>query len=166
MYDTQEKQNKPQANKSAAGSARTPTDVYPQFRTPASRLATYVGWPAEVGLCPQDLAAAGFFHSGRADWLQCFSCGGGIFGWQKGEQPLEVHLRYYPLCPFARAAAAPDGSRPAPLLPSGVGGGGGGQGALAIQTEDAELLAQHPLAKVSTPGLACRKGGRRGRGSM
>lgn len=130
-----------------AGSARTPTDAYPQFRTPASRLATYVGWPAEVGLCPQDLAAAGFFHSGRADWLQCYSCGGGIFGWQKGEQPLEVHLRYYPLCPFARAAAAPDGSRPAPLLPSGVGGGGGGKGALAIQTEDAELLAQHPLAK-------------------
>lgn len=120
------------------GGTQTPADAYPQFRTPASRLASYVGWPAEVGLCPQVLAAAGFFHSGRADWVQCFSCGGGVFGWQKGEQPLEVHLRYYPLCPFARAAAAP-------ALPSGVAGGT--KRALAIPTEDAELLLQHPLAK-------------------
>ncbi|XP_063593432.1 baculoviral IAP repeat-containing protein 7-B-like isoform X2 [Penaeus indicus] len=130
---------------SPGGSAWPLTDAYPQFQTPASRLATFAGRPADVGPSPRDLAAAGFFHTGKADWLQCFCCGGGIFGWQEGEQPLEVHLRYYPLCPFARVAAAPDPSRPEPSFPPGVAGGY--KGALAIQTEDVELLGQHPLAK-------------------
>ncbi|XP_042859309.1 baculoviral IAP repeat-containing protein 2-like [Penaeus japonicus] len=119
---------------------RPQKDTYTQFSSISSRLATYTSWPAEIGLSPQSLAVAGFFHTGRADWVQCFSCGGGVFGWRKEEQPLEVHLRYYPQCPFARTSAAQKHFQ-APCS-SGVNGA-----AMTVQAEDADLLVHHPLAK-------------------
>ena len=40
-----------------------------------SRLNTFVDWPISLQQKPAELAAAGFFYSGRGDKVYCFSCG-------------------------------------------------------------------------------------------
>ncbi|KAM6923759.1 E3 ubiquitin-protein ligase XIAP [Xenentodon cancila] len=49
------------------------------------------------------LARAGFYSTGTGDWVSCFSCGGGLKGWQPEEDPWEEHAKYYPGCSFLLA---------------------------------------------------------------
>lgn len=46
------------------------------------------------------LAQAGFYSTGAADRVLCFSCGGGLKGWQPEEDPWEEHAKHYPGCRF------------------------------------------------------------------
>lgn len=49
------------------------------------------------------LAQAGFYSTGIADRVLCFSCGGGLKGWEPEEDPWEEHAKHYPGCRFLLA---------------------------------------------------------------
>ncbi|KAK4303390.1 hypothetical protein Pmani_024586 [Petrolisthes manimaculis] len=75
--------------------------AFPHLNTANTRLATFTHWPQEdVGVSGEELAWAGFFSTGLADWVQCFHCSGGLFAWRRGDDPLRDHARYYPFCPY------------------------------------------------------------------
>lgn len=46
------------------------------------------------------LAQAGLYSTGEADRVLCFSCGGGLKGWEPEEDPWEEHAKHYPGCRF------------------------------------------------------------------
>lgn len=121
--------------------------AFPQLNTSISRLQTFSRWPQDVGVSPEKLANAGFFSTGLADWVQCFHCGGGLFGWRHGDDPAADHARFYPTCPFIRIARGGDESinnngwndnsvpavKPRPL---------------PLSEQEIELLLHHPISKV------------------
>ncbi|XP_041845963.1 E3 ubiquitin-protein ligase XIAP isoform X2 [Melanotaenia boesemani] len=54
------------------------------------------------------LARAGFYSTGTRDMVLCFSCGGGLKGWQPEEDPWEEHAKHYPGCSFLLAEKGPE----------------------------------------------------------
>lgn len=121
---------------------------FPQFNTDNARLQTFREWPRGLGLAPETLVAAGFFHTGLSDWVQCFHCGGGLFAWRRGDDPAADHARYYPWCPFVRTMCGKtreqwpwgDNTPPPPVIRP-----------IDLSTHEVDLLLAHPLAKVSLP---------------
>lgn len=128
-------------------SARVPDGgqlAYPLLNTIANRLQTYSRWPKNVGVGPDVLAEAGFFSTGLADWVQCFHCGGGLYGWHQGDNPIADHARFFPFCPFARAKLGEDAvtlSRleTPPPMPNCR--------SVTLTENEAELILHHPIAK-------------------
>ncbi|XP_053735640.1 E3 ubiquitin-protein ligase XIAP isoform X1 [Synchiropus splendidus] len=57
---------------------------------------------------PERLARAGFYSLGVGDKVCCFSCGGGLKGWQPEEDPWEEHAKQYPGCSFLLAEKGQD----------------------------------------------------------
>ncbi|CAG5992431.1 unnamed protein product [Menidia menidia] len=55
----------------------------------------------------ESLARAGFYSIGSGDKVSCFSCGGGLKGWQPEEDPWEEHAKHYPGCRFLLAEKGP-----------------------------------------------------------
>jgi hypothetical protein len=62
------------------------------------RLASFKNWPADAPVSAHDLAMAGFYSSGSGDRVRCFSCGGALKGWQKGDSAWGEHSRYFSSC--------------------------------------------------------------------
>ncbi|CAL8332304.1 unnamed protein product [Gadus morhua 'NCC'] len=50
------------------------------------------------------LARAGFYYTGSADRVQCFSCRKTVENWCTGDQPVERHKEVSPSCQFLRCA--------------------------------------------------------------
>ncbi|XP_072295946.1 E3 ubiquitin-protein ligase XIAP isoform X2 [Eucyclogobius newberryi] len=46
------------------------------------------------------LAQAGLYSTGKRDQVLCFTCGGGLKGWQPEEDPWVEHAKHYPGCRF------------------------------------------------------------------
>ncbi|XP_042204179.1 baculoviral IAP repeat-containing protein 7-B-like [Homarus americanus] len=130
--------------------------AYPQFNTDAARRQTFKRWPNEESatVTIDALVAAGLFYSGISDWVQCFHCGGGLFSWRQGDDPIADHARYYPSCPYIRikkgeeTASRPwDDNIPPPALIRPIG----------LSDEEAKLLLAHPLAKrLVSMGLSAK----------
>lgn len=118
--------------------------AFPHLNTVSNRLSTYTRWPRHVNVGPDVLAEAGFFSTGLADWVQCFHCGGGLYGWRFGDNPLMDHARFYPFCPFARGKLGDDvvntalKENPPPMS---------GSRKISLTDTEAELLLHHPMAK-------------------
>lgn len=90
------------------------------------------------------LSDAGFFYTGISDFVQCFHCGGGLFAWRREDKnPLAVHEQYYPFCNFVRMQrkdiSGDEHSSTKPAVQQRPRG---------LSKEEAELLLQHPMAKV------------------
>ncbi|XP_006814869.1 baculoviral IAP repeat-containing protein 7-like [Saccoglossus kowalevskii] len=66
------------------------------------RLLTYIYWPKNAAVLPEDLSRAGFYYCGSDDRAQCFSCSGILKNWSPGDVPMVEHRRYFPNCPFIR----------------------------------------------------------------
>ena len=65
-----------------------------------ARYGSFKDFPAESPAMPIRLAAAGFYHIGSADRVQCFSCQMVHGGWKIGDIPLDIHRRLSPRCKF------------------------------------------------------------------
>lgn len=70
------------------------------------RLLTFREWP-HVTPSGADLAEAGMFFQGEIadennrlirDQVVCYKCGGTLFEWKKGDDPLDEHRKYFPKC--------------------------------------------------------------------
>ncbi|CAO2592795.1 Baculoviral IAP repeat-containing protein 1a [Lemmus lemmus] len=70
------------------------------FANEELRLDTFKDWPQESPVAVEDLVRAGLFYTGIRDTVQCFSCGGYMWKWEEGDDPLEDHTRFNPNCVF------------------------------------------------------------------
>ncbi|XP_061188567.1 E3 ubiquitin-protein ligase XIAP-like [Saccostrea echinata] len=84
------------------------------------RLNTFTNWPSQISQRPYELAAAGFFYSGRGDRVQCSFCGGQLHQWERSDVPFHEHLRWFPDCPFVKQCFQQPFSIVPTSVPSGV----------------------------------------------
>ncbi|KAK3585624.1 hypothetical protein CHS0354_004541 [Potamilus streckersoni] len=66
------------------------------------RLQTFINYPASAPGSGIRLARAGFYYSGNSTVTVCYACGGQHSGWNFHDDPLEIHRRISPDCPFLR----------------------------------------------------------------
>lgn len=65
---------------------------HPPYAMLQTRLATYDEWPIQIKQTPKQLSKAGYFYTGRADKVTCFSCGISIRNWGKRNNPWRQHI--------------------------------------------------------------------------
>ncbi|XP_065906481.1 baculoviral IAP repeat-containing protein 7-B-like isoform X2 [Dysidea avara] len=70
------------------------------YRLEEERLKSFVGWPLNESVHPEQLARVGFVYTGEGSLVQCFQCGVRYRNWLKGDIPLSVHQRCNPRCAF------------------------------------------------------------------
>lgn len=70
------------------------------MQTHSARLRTFLSWPANVPVHPQQLASAGFYYVGHSDDVKCFCCDGGLRCWEPGDDPWVEHAKWFPRCEF------------------------------------------------------------------
>ncbi|XP_035697595.1 inhibitor of apoptosis protein-like [Branchiostoma floridae] len=70
------------------------------LRHESKRLETFADWPQPSPVKPDDLAAAGFFYTGKGDNVQCFICGNVMRHWKEGDDPVLKHFYEFPDCEF------------------------------------------------------------------
>ncbi|KAK5865094.1 hypothetical protein PBY51_016285 [Eleginops maclovinus] len=80
------------------GGSRQHANPQVQMGNYEERLASFAAVQHPVD--PERLARAGFYSTGATDRVLCFSCGGGLKGWQPEEDPWEEHAKHYPGCSF------------------------------------------------------------------
>ncbi|XP_065908280.1 E3 ubiquitin-protein ligase XIAP-like isoform X2 [Dysidea avara] len=76
------------------------------YRLEEERLKSYVGWPLNESVHPEQLARVGFVYTGEGSLVQCFQCGVRCRNWLKGDIPLSVHQRCNPRCAFLHTLAS------------------------------------------------------------
>ncbi|XP_063234033.1 baculoviral IAP repeat-containing protein 7-A-like [Bacillus rossius redtenbacheri] len=70
----------------------------PRYATYESRLQSFRDWPSDVTQRPEQLAQAGFYHTGESDKVRCFHCDGGLSRWDPADDPWAEHARWFPNC--------------------------------------------------------------------
>ncbi|XP_013399962.1 baculoviral IAP repeat-containing protein 7-like [Lingula anatina] len=70
--------------------------------------------PLSIPVPATRLARAGFYYSGEGDEVVCFSCGGRLREWARGDDPAVRHRNFYPNCRFLRETDTEN----VPLFPS------------------------------------------------
>ncbi|KAM5135904.1 baculoviral IAP repeat-containing protein 7 isoform 1-T1 [Mantella aurantiaca] len=81
--------------------------VYPDLLEESERLGTFHNWPQSTGMCPEQLARAGFFYTGRRDSVRCFHCDGELRHWEQGDDPWREHAKWFPRCEFLVQSMGP-----------------------------------------------------------
>jgi len=75
----------------------------PSMKTVGERIQSFhtKGQWRCFSVMPFDLARAGYFYTGIASFVECFSCGMRVYDWMPGDDPIYVH-RYYAErpCPY------------------------------------------------------------------
>ncbi|XP_015206749.1 E3 ubiquitin-protein ligase XIAP [Lepisosteus oculatus] len=64
------------------------------------RLRSFSNFPCIDVVSPQRLARAGFYFTGEADKVQCFSCNQTVENWRRGDAPVQRHHRVSPNCKY------------------------------------------------------------------
>lgn len=67
------------------------------------RLSTFSTFPLSCPMSSISLVRDGFSYTGDQDVVTCYDCGFTYSGWQKGDNPLEIHRQMSPSCPFILA---------------------------------------------------------------
>lgn len=75
---------------------------YPEYAIETARLRSFDEWPKTMKQTPQQLSDAGFFYTRVGDRVICFSCGGGLRGWEEDDEPWEQHALWYGKCDYLR----------------------------------------------------------------
>ncbi|XP_065908292.1 uncharacterized protein [Dysidea avara] len=77
-------------------------NLHMRYEFEAERLKSFVGWPLNELVHPEQLARVGFVYTGEGSLVQCFQCGVRYRNWLKGDIPLSVHQGCNPDCLFLR----------------------------------------------------------------
>ena len=83
---------------------------FENYRSEAERIRSFVGWPLNESVHPEQLARVGFVYTGEGSLVQCFQCGVRYRNWLKGDIPLSVHQKCSPRCVFVQELARKDKS--------------------------------------------------------
>lgn len=76
------------------------TDNLGDFSLMNSRLDSFRGSSLAQQVSAERLARAGFYFTGQADRVRCFSCHKTVENWCKGDTPVERHKEVSPSCRF------------------------------------------------------------------
>ncbi|XP_073343475.1 E3 ubiquitin-protein ligase XIAP [Pagrus major] len=76
------------------------TDHSEDFSLMNSRLDSFRGSSLAQQVSPERLARAGFYFTGHADQVRCFSCQQTVENWCRGDTPAERHKEVSPTCRF------------------------------------------------------------------
>ncbi|CAF4528491.1 unnamed protein product, partial [Rotaria sp. Silwood2] len=68
----------------------------------SKRLSSFNSWPQEDLPSVDDLVRAGFFYTGSKTIVTCFYCNGSLQNWGPKDNPLIEHVRWFPLCAYAK----------------------------------------------------------------
>ena len=88
------------------------------YESAAERIKSFVGWPLNEAVHPEQLARVGFVYTGEGALVQCFQCGVKYRHWYKGDVPLNVHQKCNPHCPFLQTLTSKSKSSPAEQRPT------------------------------------------------
>lgn len=77
--------------------------IFPDFSDVSVRTNSFENWPKSKEQKSEILSEAGFFYTQKGDRVICFSCGGGLHQWEKGDDPWEQHALWYSNCNFIQA---------------------------------------------------------------
>ncbi|KAM4808283.1 LOW QUALITY PROTEIN: baculoviral IAP repeat-containing protein 1 [Rhinophrynus dorsalis] len=70
------------------------------FEDEVVRLESFKEWPENAHANPADLAGAGFYYTGVADAVKCFTCGIHVHSFEPGDDPYSEHMKFSPGCAF------------------------------------------------------------------
>ena len=93
------------SNRSQFDQIVTTSPCHPNYCSIPSRQATFETWTNESSPSVDDLVRAGFFYTGTRSSVTCFYCDGSLQNWGKNDDPLIEHIRWYPLCQYAKQLA-------------------------------------------------------------
>ena len=87
--------------------------VNPHMRSSEARLQTFLDnssiWPAHrICATPQQIVNAGMYYLGDRDRVKCWYCNGGLQNWERDDDPMEEHAKWFPLCEFVLQQKGPD----------------------------------------------------------
>ena len=87
--------------------------VNPHMRSSEARLQTFLDnssiWPAHrIRATPQQIVDAGMYYLGERDRVKCWYCNGGLQNWERDDDPMEEHAKWFPLCEFVLQQKGPD----------------------------------------------------------
>lgn len=71
------------------------TDRAEDFSQMDRRLNSFRGSTLAEQVSPERLARAGFYFTGHADRVRCFSCNGTVENWRIGDTPVERHKEVF-----------------------------------------------------------------------
>ncbi|KAE8742251.1 hypothetical protein FOCC_FOCC012222 [Frankliniella occidentalis] len=100
--------------------------AHPAYVDLKVRQESFARWEHEDTVGASQLASAGFFYTNIEDKTICFSCGGGLQAWTKGDDPWSEHAFYFPKCNHVHEikgsefATLVQGERPATLTPKEI----------------------------------------------
>lgn len=84
------------------------THKHMRYTTSPSRLKTFGEyWPRNLPVEICDLVMAGFFYTGKSDWVICFSCGTGLRNLTRKDDLLKIHVKLAPSCAFLKRVHCP-----------------------------------------------------------
>ncbi|KAM4697046.1 E3 ubiquitin-protein ligase XIAP [Rhinophrynus dorsalis] len=75
-------------------------DVDQDFSQADIRIASFTSFPSTCPVSASTLARAGFYYTGIADRVKCFSCQGIVENWQHGDTAIGKHRKISPNCKF------------------------------------------------------------------
>ena len=87
------------------------------YQSEAERIKSFVGWPLNETVHPEQLARVGFVYTGDGTLVRCFQCGFGYSLWNEQDVPLNVHQICNPGCPFLLALTSEDKSSSIEQIP-------------------------------------------------
>ncbi|KAH9487784.1 hypothetical protein Btru_068745 [Bulinus truncatus] len=73
-----------------------------EYGTVLERMKTFLNWPRDHHLKPEELSACGFYYAGYGDCARCFYCGGGLRNWEDDDDVWVEHARWFPKCAYIR----------------------------------------------------------------
>lgn len=76
--------------------------VAPELQEPMKRLQSFSAWPRDHVKRPDELFPAGFYYTGIADKVRCYSCGGELNRWNAYDIPWVEHAKFHPECEFLK----------------------------------------------------------------
>ena len=87
--------------------------VNPHMQSSQARLKTFLDnfsiWPAyRIRATPQQIVDAGMYYLGERDRVKCWYCNGGLQNWERDDDPMEEHAKWFPLCEFVLQQKGPD----------------------------------------------------------
>uniref|UniRef100_A0A087XNI6 E3 ubiquitin-protein ligase XIAP n=1 Tax=Poecilia formosa TaxID=48698 RepID=A0A087XNI6_POEFO len=92
------------------------SDGCPDFSKFDNRFQSFRGSTLARQVPPERLARAGFYFTGDADRVQCFSCNQTVENWHSGDTPVQRHKEVSPSCRFL-VCSHPNSMKPNYITP-------------------------------------------------
>ncbi|KPP70978.1 E3 ubiquitin-protein ligase XIAP-like [Scleropages formosus] len=101
----------------AGHSSDIEADNYSDWSGLETRLESFRHFPIVAQVSAERLARAGFYFTGEADRVRCFSCHQTVEGWHRGDAPVDRHRHVSPTCKYLSCV---HGVRPASPMNSSL----------------------------------------------